>query len=80
MDNLKHEQTVYINKVFYKDASNMVEIPNGSIDLIVTSPPYYNIKDYSKNGYQNNKHSISNNKDVGNTTSFNNYLNSLAKI
>lgn len=45
----------FINKVFYKDARNMSEIPDNSIHLIVTSPPYFNIKDYSKDGYQVNK-------------------------
>ncbi len=45
------------NKIFYKNAQNMSEIPDNSIDLIVTSPPYFNIKDYSKNGTQTEIHS-----------------------
>ena len=47
----------FINKVFYKDARNMAKIPNNSIDLIIISPPYFNIKDYSKDGYQAKAHS-----------------------
>ena len=47
----------YINRVFYKDSRNMEEIPNNSIQLIVTSPPYFNIKDYSKDGWQRTQHS-----------------------
>lgn len=47
----------YLNKVFYKNAKNMSEIPNDSVDLIITSPPYFNIKDYSKNWTQTIKHS-----------------------
>lgn len=31
----------------------MKEVPDNSISLIVTSPPYFNIKDYAKDGYQN---------------------------
>ena len=45
-----------INRVYYKSSQDMTEIPNNSIDLIITSPPYFNIKDYSKDGKQNNTH------------------------
>lgn len=43
--------------VFYKSSLNMSEIADLSVDLIITSPPYYNIKDYSKDGYQTTRHS-----------------------
>lgn len=43
----------YKNKIFYSDSRNMKEVPDNSISLIVTSPPYFNIKDYAKDGYQN---------------------------
>ena len=36
-----------MNCVYYKSSTNMSEIPENSIDLIITSPPYFNIKDYS---------------------------------
>ncbi|MGN8505333.1 hypothetical protein ACR9MW_07170 [Helicobacter pylori] len=39
-----------INKVFYHSSTNMNEVPDNSVDLIITSPPYFNIKDYAKNG------------------------------
>jgi len=42
----------YLDKVFYKDARNMEEVPDSVVDLILTSPPYFNIKDYSKDGWQ----------------------------
>ena len=38
----------FVNKVFYKNAGSMKELPDNSIQLIITSPPYFNIKDYSK--------------------------------
>lgn len=41
-----------INCVYFKSSTKMSEIYDESIDLIVTSPPYFNIKDYSKDGYQ----------------------------
>ena len=46
-----------MNCVYYKSSTNMSEIRDNSIDLIITSPPYFNIKDYSKDGYQEKKHS-----------------------
>ena len=30
----------------------MTAVPDGCVDLVVTSPPYFNVKDYSKDGYQ----------------------------
>ena len=44
----------YINQVFFKDSRKMRELPDSSVQLIITSPPYFNIKDYSKDGYQQN--------------------------
>lgn len=51
----------YLDKVFYKSATSMTEVPDASVHLIVTSPPYFNIKDYSKDGYQARKHSAKHN-------------------
>ena len=45
----------YVNRVFFKDARTMAELPNESIHLIVTSPPYFNVKDYSLDGWQKRK-------------------------
>lgn len=42
----------YINNVYFSDARKMRELPNESVQLIITSPPYFNIKDYSKDGHQ----------------------------
>ncbi|MGH1602892.1 hypothetical protein ACRBDH_06040 [Helicobacter pylori] len=46
-----------INKVFYHSSTNMNEVPDNSVDLNITSPPYFNIKDYAKNGTQDLQHS-----------------------
>lgn len=42
----------YLNKVYFGDARKMKELPDSSVQLIVTSPPYFNIKDYSLDGHQ----------------------------
>lgn len=38
--------------IYYGDARSMSEVGDGSVSLVVTSPPYWNIKDYSLDGYQ----------------------------
>lgn len=70
----------YENQVFYKSAESMAELPNNSVDLIVTSPPYFNIKDYYKDGHQVNVISEINKQDVGNINDYNKYIDSLLKI
>jgi len=70
----------FINKVFYKDARNMCEIPDNSIHLIVTSPPYFNVKDYSKDGYQLNKISEKKEGQIGDIRDYKQYINELLKV
>jgi len=69
-----------LDKVYYKTSEIMEEIPDNSIDLIVTSPPYFNIKDYSLDGKQDKKHSLKKMNDIGNINSFTKYLNKLLKV
>lgn len=71
---------MFKNKVFYKSSQNMSEIPDNSINLIITSPPYFNIKDYSKNGTQDATHSEINKSDVGNINSYDLFIEELLKV
>lgn len=68
------------NVVYYHSSANMKEIPDNSVDLIITSPPYFNIKDYSKDGKQENKHSECKRGDIGAYKKFNSYINNLNKV
>ena len=68
------------NEVYYHSAKEMREIPDNSIHLIVTSPPYFNIKDYSQNGTQDQQHSDIHPQDCGNINDYNSYLKSLLEI
>jgi site-specific DNA-methyltransferase (cytosine-N4-specific) len=68
------------NIVYYKSSQNMEEVDNNSIDLIITSPPYFNIKDYFKDGYQNNDHSKISDKDIGNYNQYNKYIEEMLKV
>ena len=55
-----------MNKVFYKSSKKMDDLKDNHIKLIITSPPYFNIKDYSSNGTQDIKHSDVDKDDIGN--------------
>ncbi len=70
----------FINKIFYKDSRNMSEISNNSVHLIVTSPPYFNIKDYSKDGYQINQLSKKKDGQIGDITDYKQYINAMLKV
>lgn len=66
--------------VFYKSSLNMSEVADLSVDLIITSPPYFNIKDYSKNGYQSKAHSSPKKDDLGAINSYKDYIKGLLKV
>ncbi len=79
-NNSSSKEKTFIDKVFYKSSTNMAELPNESVQLIITSPPYFNIKDYSKDGYQNQKHSLSNPNDIGTYNDFEDYISHLLLV
>jgi len=56
-------------KVYFKSSEKMSEIPDNSVNLIITSPPYWTLKDYE------------NDNQIGyNSTSFESYLDNLEKV
>ncbi|NHB35046.1 DUF1887 family protein [Helicobacter pylori] len=69
-----------INKVFYHSSTNMNEVPDNSVDLIITSPPYFNIKDYAKNGTQDLQHSAQHVEDLRALEKYEDYLLGLLKV
>jgi len=71
---------MFINKIFFKSSVNMEEIPDNSIHLIVTSPPYFNIKDYSKDGYQKTTHSLKVKGQIGDLNNYEEYIKQLLKV
>ena len=68
------------NQVYYHSSLEMKEIPDNSINLVVTSPPYFNIKDYSQNGTQDKQHSEIHTQDCGNINDYDAYLASLLQV
>ena len=69
-----------LNVVFYHSSTDMSELNENSVDLIITSPPYFNIKDYAKNGYQNDTHSKSIKGDLGALNDYESYISELLKV
>jgi site-specific DNA-methyltransferase (cytosine-N4-specific) len=69
-----------LNIVYYKSSQQMSEVLDNSVDLIITSPPYYNVKDYSMDGYQLEVHSKSKKNDIGNFDSYEKYLKEMLKV
>lgn len=70
----------YINKVFFKDARKMKELPDNSVHLIVTSPPYFNIKDYSLDGHQKNKQAEKEKGQIGDISDYKKYINEMVSV
>jgi len=70
----------YLNKIFFKDARKMTELPDNSVYLIVTSPPYFNIKDYSLDGYQENKTSEKTSGQIGDIANYKKYIKEMLKV
>ena len=67
-------------QVFYHSSTDMHEVSDNSVDLIITSPPYFNIKDYAKNGYQDTVHSQADSQDLGGIDDYNVYIEGLLRV
>ncbi|GHT08128.1 methyltransferase [Endomicrobiia bacterium] len=55
----------------------MTELHNDSVDMILTSPPYFNIKDYSKNGYQTKQIGIKHKGQIGDIKKYTDYIDEM---
>ncbi|MGI9249852.1 MAG: DNA-methyltransferase [Pseudohongiellaceae bacterium] len=75
-----HSEADYVDKVFYKSAEAMDDMPDSVVDLMVTSPPYYNVKDYSLDGHQSLRHSHSMDDDIGAENAYEQYIARLLKV
>lgn len=71
---------IFFDQVYYKSSEMMDIIPDASVDLIVTSPPYFNIKKYFQNGYQTETVSDVKTNDMGNIDCFDDYINNLLAV
>ena len=69
-----------VNKVYFADSRSMKNVPSESVQLIVTSPPYFNIKDYSLDGYQVNKNSNAVDGQIGDIGEYKRYISEMLKV
>lgn len=70
----------YINQVFFKDSRKMKELPDNSVQLIITSPPYFNVKDYSKDGYQKNVKGKKASGQIGDISDYKSYIKEMLSV
>ena len=64
----KDAQLIIENQtVFFQSSENMRNLQSGSVTLIVTSPPYWNVRDYGDD-------------QIGYGQSYNEYISSLNKV
>jgi site-specific DNA-methyltransferase (cytosine-N4-specific) len=70
----------YLDTVFYSDSRKMAELPDNSVHLIVTSPPYFNIKDYSLDGYQEKRKGKRKDGQIGDVADYEQYINELLLV
>ncbi len=68
------------NIIYFKDAQNMTEVDDNSITLIITSPPYWCIKDYSKDGYQQEQRAERQPGQIGDISDYQEYLEALTAV
>ena len=71
-----------MNKVYYKNSQDMSEVSNNSVDLVVTSPPYFNVKDYSKSGRSTGEiqHSEKKQNQIGDINDYKTFIAELLKV
>jgi site-specific DNA-methyltransferase (cytosine-N4-specific) len=68
------------NTAYFKDSRNMSEVDSNSITLIITSPPYFNIKDYAKDGYQKVKVGETIPGQIGDIQDYEGYQDALLEV
>jgi DNA modification methylase len=73
-------EACFVDQVFFKDSRKMTELPDNSINLIVTSPPYFNIKDYSKDGHQNLVVGAKQRGQIGDIAKYEKYIEAMLEV
>lgn len=66
--------------VYYGDSRSMSEVPDNSVNCVVTSPPYFSVKDYALDGHQKRRRSKKNALQIGDISGFDSYIAELLKV
>ncbi len=67
-------------EVYFKNAQKMDEVSDETVDLIITSPPYFNIKNYSKDGHQDKVHSQTHTHQLGDIKNYQVFIRKLLTV
>ena len=59
-------------KIYCKDARSMDDVPDSSVHLVVTSPPYFDLKEYNSSGNHINQ--------AGDIKDYNEYMDFLNQV
>lgn len=59
-------------KLYGKDARDMLEVADESVHLVITSPPYFNLKEYNSGNNHDNQ--------IGSINSYNEYMDNLNSV
>lgn len=68
------------NSVYYKNATSMSDVPDESVQLIITSPPYFNIKDYALDGRQEKEVHKRKRGQIGDIKNYQKYLDAMVPV
>tara|TARA_Y100000310_G_scaffold36162_1_gene34046 strand:- start:1954 stop:2802 length:849 start_codon:yes stop_codon:yes gene_type:complete len=68
------------NKVYYKSSQKMRELDDNTVDLVITSPPYFNVKDYAKDGKQDKVHAVKSKEQLGDMEIYDDFIAELHKV
>jgi len=68
------------NEVFVGDARKMGNLPPSSVHLVVTSPPYYNVKNYALDGYQKNATNTKTAAQIGDIKRYEDYIKAMLVV
>lgn len=68
------------NVTYFENAQDMSQVDHESVSLIVTSPPYWFIKDYSKDGYQEEQRTERQPGQIGDIVDYPQYLDALTLV
>ncbi len=68
------------DSVYFKDSRSMKEIPDNSVQLVITSPPYFNIKDYSLDGKQSVQNADRKKGQIGDIPEYEEYICSMLEV
>ncbi|MEW6524977.1 MAG: site-specific DNA-methyltransferase [Bacillota bacterium] len=75
----KNQADGFVNRVYHKSSESMGELPDNTVSLTVTSPPYWNAIDYDRHSRDSNDYYRTRNYSIG-YSEYHDYLTWLRRI